>query len=415
MPLTREYLYDLVWSEPMLKVAARFDASSSYMARVCALLYVPRPERGYWAKLAVGKAPQKPNLPEAPAGSNFSISLNGQNIKLIGSLPKPPAKTRKRKVRLKVDRPTQHVLLDGVTELFESGRLSYEGEYLKPYKRSLVDLAVSMTGLDKAIAFANELFLTFEDRGHLVAFEAKGVHFRRANVEEREVPINNKGYFRNNLWTPQRCTVVKVGSVAIGLTIIEMSEEVEVRYVDGKYIREENYLPSKKGRGHTWTTTKALPSGRLRLQAYSPYARAEWTHRWEETKKRDLSSQIKSIVRDLEHSAADIARLAEEGERRAEIERQRWEKECEQRRQEEAKRRAIRAHQESREEVLEIIEAWSKANHFEQFFRDAELRAATLEPEKSSRLLERLKFAREMVGSIDALEHFLAWKAPDER
>ena len=32
-PLTREVLYELVWTEPMLKVAARFEVSSSYMAR----------------------------------------------------------------------------------------------------------------------------------------------------------------------------------------------------------------------------------------------------------------------------------------------------------------------------------------------------------------------------------------------
>ena len=412
---TRESLYALVWTEPMLKVAARFDVSSSYMARVCALLDVPRPERGYWAKMVVGKAPKKPPLPDAPPGTNSSISLNGHNIKVIGSLPKPPTKARKRKVRLKVDRPSRHVLLDGAREFFESGRLSYEGEYLKPQKRLLVDLAVSKTGLDKALAFANELFLTLEDLGHRVAFGANGVHYRRAKVEEREVPYKRQGYFQNNLWSPQRCTVVNIGSVAIGLTVIEMSEEVEARYVDGKYVREENYIPSKKGHGHTWTTTKALPSGRLRLQAYSPYERADWTCRWEETKKRDLVCQIKTIARDLERSAVEIARLVEEGERRAELERQRWEKENELRRQEEAKRRAIKAHQESREEILHIIEAWAKANHLEQFFRDAESRAAALGQEESSRLLERLKLARKMVGSIDALEHFLAWKAPDER
>jgi hypothetical protein len=31
--LTREALYELVWSEPMLQVAARCGVSSSYMAR----------------------------------------------------------------------------------------------------------------------------------------------------------------------------------------------------------------------------------------------------------------------------------------------------------------------------------------------------------------------------------------------
>ena len=61
-PVSREALYEMVWSEPMLRVAARFGVSSSYMARVCTLLNVPRPERGYWAKLAVGKAPKQPPL-----------------------------------------------------------------------------------------------------------------------------------------------------------------------------------------------------------------------------------------------------------------------------------------------------------------------------------------------------------------
>ena len=55
-PLSREQLYALVWKEPMLAIAARFGVSSSYLARVCTMLNVPRPARGYWAKLAVGKA-----------------------------------------------------------------------------------------------------------------------------------------------------------------------------------------------------------------------------------------------------------------------------------------------------------------------------------------------------------------------
>ena len=66
--VTREDLYELVWAEPMLRVAARFGVSSSYMVRVCTLLNVPRPVRGYWAKLTVGKAPKQLHLPEPRPG-----------------------------------------------------------------------------------------------------------------------------------------------------------------------------------------------------------------------------------------------------------------------------------------------------------------------------------------------------------
>ncbi len=52
-PVSREQLYAEVWAEPMTKVALKYKVSSSFMARVCNWLNVPRPERGYWAKLAV--------------------------------------------------------------------------------------------------------------------------------------------------------------------------------------------------------------------------------------------------------------------------------------------------------------------------------------------------------------------------
>lgn len=47
--ITREALYELVWSTPMIKVAEKCEVSGSYLARVCTELRVPCPERGYWA------------------------------------------------------------------------------------------------------------------------------------------------------------------------------------------------------------------------------------------------------------------------------------------------------------------------------------------------------------------------------
>lgn len=76
-PDSREALYEMVWSEPRLRVAARFGVSSSYMARVCMLLNVPRPERGYWPTLAVGKAPKQPPLPEPRPGDPLEWTRDG--------------------------------------------------------------------------------------------------------------------------------------------------------------------------------------------------------------------------------------------------------------------------------------------------------------------------------------------------
>jgi hypothetical protein len=88
--VTREELYTLVWDEPMLKVAATFEVSSSYMARVCTLTNVLRPERGYSAKLAVGKAPAKPPLPDIRPGDQAVWNRSGAVQAVSRPVPRPP-------------------------------------------------------------------------------------------------------------------------------------------------------------------------------------------------------------------------------------------------------------------------------------------------------------------------------------
>lgn len=68
----------------------------------------------------------------------------------------------------------------------------------------LVDLAVTQTGLDKAITFANELFLALEARDHRVVIAPNSERFHRAKVDERENP--GKGHHHSDLWSPMRCS-----------------------------------------------------------------------------------------------------------------------------------------------------------------------------------------------------------------
>jgi len=416
MPLTREQLYKLVWSEPMIKVADRYGVSSSYMARVFTLLNVPRPERGYWAKLAVGKAPPIPPLPDAQPGDELIWSRDGQHIKITRPLPSPPSNMKKRRTKQKEVRTESHPLTKGVGELFEKGRLSHDVGYLKPYKRLLVDLIVTKTSLETALTFANNLFWHLEDYGYRVMIAPKSEYYHRAEVDEHEVPRKNHVY--NNLWSPWRCTVVYVGTVAIGLTIVEMSEEAEARYVNGEFIRERDNIPPKRGRyeyDHSWSTMMDFPTGRLRLQAYSPYPGTKWVNQWQEKNSGDLNKKIKSIIRELKQAAKLIPDLVAEAERQAEIERQRREAQFEKWLREDEERRAAEAIKESREELFQIIDCWAESNRIEQFFKDAEMKAAVLSETEKNKIHERLKLARDLFGSVDALDHFRDWRSPDER
>src|SRR5688572_19949769 len=111
MIVDRERLYEEVWAEPMTKVAARYGVSSSFLARVCERLNVPRPGRGYWAQLEVGRAPAKPVLPGARLGDELEWSRDGAPRRVPRALPKPPEARADALRRPRKPKGTRHQLV----------------------------------------------------------------------------------------------------------------------------------------------------------------------------------------------------------------------------------------------------------------------------------------------------------------
>jgi hypothetical protein len=418
--ITREELYELVWSTPMIKVAEKFEVSGSYLARVCTELRVPRPEAGYWAKLAVGKAPQRPALPEPLSGDPVVWSRTDDGLP-APTVPKPRPTPRPR-----IPRPARpvtgtHGLIRGAKEHFLAGRKVDDDHHLKPYKKLLVDVTASRSGLDKALGFANDLFNALESAGHRVVIAPPDAQFWREHIDEREVPPKkerrNDPYGYDRLWSPYRPTVTYVDSVAFGLAVIEMSESVEMRYVNGKYIRESEYVPPKNKRhhDHTWTSTRDLPSGRMRLIVYAPYRSVSWSTSFQEKKARSLTQDIRQIVKSIETEVAPIIEKLQEADRQAEIRRLERVAEEERRRQEEDRRRESQSIKDSHDQLEQVIQAWSKVVSLEQFFQGVEHRAQTLPDAERQAVLERLRLAREFIGTQDPLDFFRGWKTPLER
>ena len=111
----------------------------------------------------------------------------------------------------------------------------------------------------------------------------------------------------------------------------------------------------------------------------------------------------------------DIVRLRDEAEKRAEVERQRWEVERRDRERQERARRRATALNESRQQLFQIVEAWGVAKRLEAFFEDAERRAVQMESDQRADMLTRLERARKLLGGVDALRHFESWKTPEQR
>jgi hypothetical protein len=386
MGVPREKLYEEVWVEPMTTVAKRYDVSSSFLARVCEQLNVPRPSRGYWAQLKVGRAEKRSPLPEPRPGDELEWVRDGERLR-VTAIPRAPLLPKRPK---KIERPTRHPLLAGAQEHFLHSRVSAyaEEKYLRPYKRNLVDVLSSKDCLKRALDVARSLFLAMEERGHRVVLAPSDARYSRMGLNHRdnENAVDDDNYHYGGRGGPAKPTLVFIQTVAIGLTIFELSEHVEVRYIGGenKYARigspEERRAPRL---AHDWTTKQWLVSGRLGVHAYAPYSAIRWERYWREKKPGELTSMFGGIAKELESQAPTIVILLEEAAREAEERKRKWEIERKEIERKEAERRRIEREAELEKELVATISNWRMARdvrayvaEIQDLVKDADLRIA---------------------------------------
>jgi len=415
LEVTRDDLYDQVWSTPMSRLAERYDVSGSYLARVCEALNVPRPPVGYWQKKEVGKAPPQPVLPPTQPGDQVVWSKNKPIVRPSGAVRQSRSSRKAAKART-----GRHPILLGVEKHFRRTRKIEDEEFLRPYKTLLPDIITSEVRLENAIQIADKIYSALVNAGHRVLFAAPDQNLRRVAIEEREKPVGDRKYSRHSMgsiWSPHRPTVTFVGDVPFGLTITEMTERSTMRYVGGKYVREDSArVKGLRSRqlADTWTTEQDLPCGRFKLTAYSPIQGVEWEESWQETKKGSLGSMVESIIRKLTKSKRHVGELMIEAEEAAAQRHKDWEESQERWRRDEDRRRVEQARSESQKQLSEIMESWKLAMSTELFFQEAEKRIECLEDGRKNVLQDRLKNARAMLGSLDPLDFLEEWQAPHD-
>jgi hypothetical protein len=309
----------------------------------------------------------------------------------------------------------QHELLIGIRPHFLKTREVKAG-ILRPYKRLLVDVVSSEAKLDDALDAVQTLFTALERKGHHVGFAPADQQMRRMEVVSLDKP--SRRYYHRSTWTPDRPTVVHIGDVAIGLTLFEMTEEVEAVYVHGKYlpVRDLSEQQLKRFAGpHHWRTQEEVASGRLCLQAYSPSGLVTWSKRWQENKAGTFDGMVRTIVEELEAVAPVLAHQLQEAKRRAEEERRRREEEWQRYEAKQERLRQEKVRQDSRRELLEAIASWDEVRRVHDFFAAVENAARDLAANDAAAVIERLRLAKDLAGKLDPLERLVQWKAPGER
>jgi hypothetical protein len=415
--VTRDELYALVWAEPMLRIAERYGVSSSYLARVCSNLKIPRPARGYWAKLAVGKAPKKPELPPALPGDEISWTPG-----TLTALVKRKATTPGRKVRGEKKSRGQPNGDDGEHLLIRDARPHFNGAghksrngYLKPSKRNLLDIVVTEPLLASALDLANGLFLALERRGHRVVLGSSNEQIFRPTLDPRDSP--NKQPYNDNLWSPGRGTLVYVRGTPVGIIVYELTEATLMHYMAGQYIRDSDFKLLKKlsGGQTTWTSTQDIPSGRLGIVVYASCYDRQWMQCWKEPKASLFEKSVLSLARKIESVQPEAEATLNEGRARYEQSKIDWEVSRKKRAAEELERKRQKAIVESREDLMRIVLAFERADQTEKALSRLNKAAENLNESEKSRFSALLAEAKLLLGPEPTIQSFLAWKTPSER
>lgn len=71
----REKLYAEIWSEPVSKVAKRYQISDVGLRKICVNLSIPVPPVGYWAKIAAGQTVKKPSLAPTKGPTTYQRTI----------------------------------------------------------------------------------------------------------------------------------------------------------------------------------------------------------------------------------------------------------------------------------------------------------------------------------------------------
>lgn len=291
---------------PGKKAGATLGISGEYFGHICRALEIPHPGRGYWRKKAVGVAGPPPPLPPASRGvaDGWKPGDSAENGRAWRSEPQPQGPPTFVDFQ---DSRRLHELVKPAAKALRNSHPDRHRHYLNPTTQRLIDIACSKDGLEKCLRFTSDLFKRLEapTNGYRVAIAAATKGFIRATIDtETEAAVPGKSGFSPS-WRPLRPTVVSVLGVSIGLAVVETSRRTKMRYIGhGRFVldsgRLEDYVPP------TWVETQNVPTGLLRLTAYSPFYGVPWQRQWTEKPGKLFSSQLDEIVSGLVAGAHEL-------------------------------------------------------------------------------------------------------------
>ena len=325
---TREQLYDAIWSTPCSKLAASLGISDVALAKTCRRLGVPRPKRGYWARIESGERVPKDKLPAAKTGQDRLITFNvAENLERRQEWATNNVLTSGRS-----NRPIPLVLSDEGAELHPLAEKHQEAlakakpnelDLISVRRKELFHCDVSQSMVPRLVRALDALIEELEDRDY-------------------EFKVSDNVY--------------------CGLKVQREGDQVEIRWSESivEIEREPTNVDRRKP-SWTWQLKEKKPSGALtiELQAYGFRGKRKWT----EDEGRSLEEilgivleKIEATFRGFEEQRARELDWAKQREEAAKKEAERQVQEAERRAREEEERKEQEKIKRHERKLLKIAE-----------------------------------------------------------
>jgi hypothetical protein len=345
--LTRQELYDLVWENPLSKLAKKYNLSDNGLRKVCKKLDIPLPKNGHWQKIQYNKKVSKEKLPvnntvetsiTLKFRDNSETIIDGEGNEL-NHLTKELQTVLKDTIVFpeKLTRPHQ-LIIDAKNDL-KTKEPSYQHNIIGLLNTSsgILNITVAPQSVKRALLFMDVFIKALQKRGHKITVK-----------EGTKIVIDNM-------------------EMGIGLR-----ERLKRKIVKGTY----------------YDSTELYPSNILSLSLYV-YPAKDWT----DTNTSKLEDKIPNIIAKLELQAIE--------EKRKAIERELWHIEYERKQKIEEDFKARRNIELSKTtKLFSDAEKFDKATIYRNFIEATEQKAIK-ENNLTDELKNWIKWANEKADWFD--------------
>jgi len=347
--ISRQELFEQIWDTPISLLSKKYGISDVGLAKICKRMEIPRPPRGYWNKLKVGKAPPKPQLgPKSDSGlEQIVITPTPENLRVETSTK------RLELIPVPDILANPHPLTKKSHAALTRGKRDDRG-LVQPRGNICLDIHVSRACIDRACRIMDALIKALESRGYSVA------------VSDMEDPK----------------TIVSVNGESLEIGIDEkVTHKVHVRTPmdDARYRRTYQIAPR-----YDYSLTGNLS---LRVRNAVHCGRQQWA----DGQRHKVEEYLGAFIEGLKMAAHQKKMMREEYERRCRD----WEEEAERRRQQEhlaylEKKRA--------DKLIADVKTWYQASRIRRYVSEI----AKINPVPPG-LPEWIEWAKSYADKLDPL------------